>query len=390
MKQPLNDEIALFYKSWEKFEYDRNGLESSLFILVDDLTFLEKELFTFSEISEVSDKLESLIAASEKEKISKYLIEKLQNSKEYISSIRSSPEEIDITPEKVMKRGAPFESVPKQRIIDIADKISKSQNLMSEIEITSLTQMLESENSPHVIKSYANQIIKKIPDWILPSPLEWETLSVSSERSWRNIVSFNREKNCHTLMVNTSKNRNYSMWECKALAVHEVCGHILHLTKLRESLGESHNAELAISIHTLDSYYTETVAQTLFYFLAESSNDPELQFLFYKFHLDFVLRNNALVDAINQNNSAEVAVESYIQSLDLVSGPKVNPDLLKTNFQKILSDSFFCAQTFNYVAGVECIIPYLIKSPKVERQIIEFLLTEPRSHADVKAYLLSS
>lgn len=387
MKQKVNDEIAQFYRSWQKFEADTNGLESSLFILVDDLTYLDKQTIEFESYQEISMKLDELFTKASSGSVSKYLVEKLRNSRAYLSRVLQKASQEILTPEIVIQRGAPFEILAITRLEEIVDEIRSNQELLGDHLLSRLQAPVEAKDAPGYISAFAKEILQKVPNWIKPNNITWETLEISSERAWRNIVSFNKSKNCHSLLVNTSRNRTYSSWECKALAIHEVCGHILHLTKLRDSLGQNKNAELAISIHTVDSYYTETVAQTLFYYIAKVLDEPELLYLFYKFHLEFSLRNNALITAINNSCSSDCAVHYHSNFLENMKFTEVDINLLSLAYKKILSDPFFCAQTFNYVAGVELVIPYLFKNEDVDMQIINFLLTEPRSHSDVKNFL---
>lgn len=387
MKQKVNDEIAQFYRSWQKFEADTNGLESSLFILVDDLTYLDKQTIEFESYQEISMKLDELFTKASSGSVSKYLVEKLRNSRAYLSRVLQKASQEILTPEIVIQRGAPFEILAITRLEEIVDEIRSNQELLGDHLLSRLQAPVEAKDAPGYISAFAKEILQKVPSWIKPNNITWETLEISSERAWRNIVSFNKSKNCHSLLVNTSRNRTYSSWECKALAIHEVCGHILHLTKLRDSLGRNKNAELAISIHTVDSYYTETVAQTLFYYIAKVLDEPELLYLFYKFHLEFSLRNNALITAINNSCSTDSAVHYHSNFLENMNFTEVDINLLNLAYKKILSDPFFCAQTFNYVAGVELVIPYLFKNEDVDMQIINFLLTEPRSHSDVKNFL---
>lgn len=369
----LSEELVSIYRAWATLVTREKGVEDSLFILVDDLAPQSIVPVKFDNELEVLNALRNVEKKMQPK--DSYTHHKVRNSIAYLESFMVKPE---LNVLSVMERGAPVFRVSEERVQNLFSRMSEIENQIGNEGMARLNKKVQGDEVPGIIKSTAKKYCGTLVDNIGMKPISWRLKETHSEKPWRMVATFSTIDDTQELWVNTNRNISYEYWELYALSLHEVCGHLFHLNHLKLAYESRIEKEhLCIAIHGIDSFYTETVAQCIFFYLTKATDSLIAEYCFLRFHLEFILKNNTILDYIEGVGELDVAVEGYCSFFP--------GDREKTlaYFKKVISDPFFSAQILNYVGGYEVLCDKMEEFPE---STIKYLISEPRTFDDIKNF----
>lgn len=381
----LSDRIIACYRGWRNLVQRTSGEEASQLVLIDDLA-PPVAAASFGRTEDVQRELEGLLidAADWKDHpdtLLRYSYAKLSQSLAYANQ-RS---ERLVTRKEIEARGTKWTTVPENRLVSLTGEIEEFRRRLmlsgfSENELSDYFDVrLDNADAPALIRDNAEAWLPRLYS-CKPSLLrfEFDVVARTSLASWRNRVTHDGKK--FVLLVNVAPHVRYTKSLAEAFALHEICGHMVHLQQLACSERVLRTAPhlLCFAIHTQDSYFVEGVAQCVPYVLASRSGgrpspiEGELK----RSELQMLVRHKNITDLIEGRVTPAQAVERHLKFLPESVG-------VEGMYSRIMADPFSSCQTLNYVTSLDDFRPAMASSPDAAGRIFDALMSGFFAHADL-------
>ncbi len=212
---------------------------------------------------------------------------------------------------------------------------------------------------------------------------EYKIEECENNSSFRAMVINNN--NNFVLLLNRTNYRYFTEGIIENLAIHEVCGHMVHLSQLsnNKNLMLKFPHLFQISIHTQDSYLTEFIAQLIAHYLQKNfSNENDLIFpAFTYFNLQFAVRHYNVTRLIEEEITLSEAVEFHTRYL--IESPKIIANMYKN----IVKNTFFSAQVLNYSSSIDSIRNIMVLNQTKQYKILMKMLTNFYTHIEIDSLI---
>lgn len=356
-------EIVSIYRGWYDISRE-SGVVLSKLVLIDDLAPCEIVANNYNTLSEVK---KDLISVLNKVSDDNYTKIKIENSISYINSQIDKDQNNPNLKEFICSLGTKWRKPLLKEIEDIFSNINSYE-----------AKPIESDQALGLIKKQVNEIQESLrADGLDLASFDLEFEDHKSDLPWRNIVTFEEGK--FKLLVNSAQ--TYDEFDVISFAFHEVFGHVLHFNQIIK------NDELlphlkCISVHTLDSFYAESIAQYMYSFLVDNYFSENKMFAQakYRFQLFFAVRHYNIVQLIEDDVSMDEVVAFHMKYLG------GEAELLNGMYKSIKSNPFFCSQIMNYHEGLTILSPLLSITKERGIKIVEELLSRPLTFKQMEEY----
>lgn len=357
----LCSRITSFYRGWRDWVERTEGYDAATLIVIDDLappSASEK----FSSRDDIRLALESLIEASaawsaSPDPLLRYSHDKLRQSQVYLNQVPTE----SVSRSDIERRGTRWVDFDPAVLDGLARKASAYREGLSAKGIPEAAQAeyydatLPGPLVADSIRGYSERWLAEFRK-VRPGlkPFAYEVRDINDPGPWRNMVVHDGER--FILRVNTAPHLRYTRGMTEAFALHEVCGHMVHLQELAGSKRVLETAPhlLCIATHTLDSGFVEGVAQYIAHFLPERV-EPEISLatgeLLYT-DLRFLVVHKNLMDLLEKRVTLPQASERHSRLLK--DGVEPGP-----RYRRLMSDSFFSSLCLNYASSLDDYQPLL-------------------------------
>lgn len=357
----LNRRIISCYRGWKALALRDAGEEGANRVLIDDLA-PESPPTVFASRVDVARELDALLELTALWKeaplgLSRYSRAKLTHSRAFLSQ---TPGE-RVSRAAVAARGTPWREVTDSRLSAHRERLSSMRRAMAEADFSLdsqreyFDQRLAQEAVIPAIRGSAETWLGRLhirfPS-LVPAPFRLEARQ--SLAAWRNRVTHDGRE--FVLLVNLAPHVVYTRSLTEVLALHEVCGHVVHLQQLAASprIRDVHPELLCFSIHTHDSYYLEGVAQFVSWMMAAPQGEAPspLAAELLRSELLMLVRQRNIMDLLE--GRIDVASAAARHRADFPDTPDA-----EGVYSRIVSDPFSACQTLNYVSSLDDFRPAL-------------------------------
>lgn len=347
--------ITSFYRGWRDWVERTEGYDAATLVVIDDLA-PPAPSEAFGSREEVLRSLQSLVEASapwasSPEPLLRYSHDKLRQSLVYLNQ---APTET-ISRSDIERRGTRWVDFDESDLEELLQKASLSRaDLLA--QGVSETKLADYYDAPLPGPAVADSIRAYSERWLWEfrrvrpglQPFDYEVRAVVDPGPWRNMVVHDGSR--FVLRVNTAPHLTYTKGMTEGFALHEVCGHMVHLQELASSERVLETAPhlLCIATHTLDSGFVEGVAQFVAHYLpdrVEPGRSLARGEMLYT-DLRFLVVHKNLMDLLEGRVSVDQAAERHSRLLkgSVDPGPR---------YRRLLSDPFFCSLCLNYASSLD-------------------------------------
>ncbi len=373
----LGDKCLSLYRSWVKMETVGRGRLLAFQVVVDDLARRQVPVVDYRSYPEISADLKlmlELVGDLPPSSRQRYAAAKLKQSVTFIEQINSDKL---LTHADITARGSPWMPCSDAVLNDFAGEFHqrKIKSGLSAREINQYLQepLTQSEIVTHIdarSRFWLERLKEKLP--YLPAANFVTKPVCLDESSIRNLVTCEFPQ--FKLLVNTAPHLVYTRAATECLSVHEVSGHIVHLTKLAQNqvLQNEYPFLLALAIHTQDAVFLEGVAQYLSCWLIKQyeKTDSLAAMAMSEFNLAFAVRHKNIFGIVSGTDSIDDAVKRHQHYL---AGDGKH---LRDIYERTLADKFFACMVFSYHASYMKLKPALNLSPENVIGFLEKILTD--------------
>lgn len=378
-KTSFSDDVIAVYRGWYRLVESERGWERAKWVLINDLSLSTIEPRSFESLSDVRGALERLLALAPAGKSA----ERIEQSLFFLEQDPGEP----VTKEAVIKRGIPWRPVKeaeldrlKDQVRDLRLRLIDSNQLSEESYRVRYERRAGRAGVAADLGAAGRAGLDRIgASFPRLSPALFETKEIASQLPWSNMVTF--EDGVIRLIANIGPIPDYSPGRQGFLAVHEICGHVLHFSQLlrSEKLRATSSHRLCLAIHTYDSYFIEGIAQFISSVYAERVYPgPTLSHLDIKqCELFVAVRHRNLTELIERRIDAREAVEferSYL------GGDEAK---IAAYYEAVLKDVFFSCQTLVYYPSHQALLPALELPDAALARFLDDLLGEHYSPAEL-------
>lgn len=355
--------ITSFYRGWRDWVERTEGYDAATLIVIDDLAPpAAPERFGGRE--DVLLALEALIKesspwGSSPDPLLRYSHDKLKQSRVYLNQAKTDA----ITRSDIERRGTRWHDFDENDLETLSRKASRyradllTQGISEEALADYYDESLPGPAVAGSTRAYSDRWLAEFRR-VRPGlqPFAYEVQEVNDPGPWRNMVVHDGER--FILRVNTAPHLSYTKGMTEAFALHEVCGHMVHLQQLAcsERVLETAPHLLCIATHTLDSGFVEGVAQFVAHFLpdrVEPGRSLARGEMLYT-DLRFLVVHKNLMDLLEGRVSLDQAVERHTRLLK--GGVEPGP-----RYRRLLADPFFCSLCLNYASSLDDYRPLLAR-----------------------------
>ncbi|MBI4237174.1 MAG: hypothetical protein HY696_01995 [Deltaproteobacteria bacterium] len=255
----------------------------------------------------------------------------------------------------VERFGTPWQHVPQNEIAAIAEACTSYCDAYAqhvgrpEALEDYLYTAISNDDVPALIKRRTRQwldcMYALFPKF---ARFRFAVLNRRSTDTWKNLVTCSTGQ--FSLWVNTHPQHTYTMGFIEFLALHEVCGHMVHFAQLQNNAALAARAPhlLCIAIHTQDTYLVEGIAQWVAALLVDryAPTGAAVRVAAKQMELFFAARHHILCDFIDDAIDLDTAVDRHHRFLGRwLTG---SPADTATWYTTIRNDAISCAQILAY------------------------------------------
>lgn len=375
MNRSLSAQITAFYRGWHAWE-SQHSAERAKFVVIDDLAAARIAPQRFRNRTDVVATCRRVLNAAEHsstlESYQDYTVAKLSHSLAFLTDAPGRR----LAAGDMARRGTPWVPVTDAELADLHatyDQLRRAAIAEAAVDGDRyFDEPLEPDGVGTSIAGYAQTWLPRLYQrysWL--QRFAFSHQSVSSAAGWRNMVT--HDPPGFVLLVNTARHHTYTRALAETFALHEICGHMVHLAQLAANSRLQTDAPhlLCIAIHTQDSYLTEGIAQLLAAHLVATSDGhwSAVAAAFQHFVLHFAVRHRHIMDLVEDAISLDAAATRHRDFL----GGEVAAH--RAGYERLLQDPFFCCQVLNYHGAFMALRPLLALSPTSFDVALRNLLT---------------
>lgn len=357
----LSGRITAFYRGWRDWVERAEGYDAATLIVIDDLA-PPAPPDKFNSREDVRLALESLIEASapwsaSPDPLLRYSHAKLRQSQVYLNQVPGE----SVSRSDIERRGTRWVDFDPAALDGLARRAAAYREALSARGVSEEAQADYYDDAlpgPAVadsIRAYSERWLAEFRK-LRPGlrSFAYEVRDVTDPGPWRNMVVHDGEH--FILRVNTAPHLQYTRGMTEAFALHEVCGHMVHLQELAGSQRVLETAPhlLCIATHTLDSSFVEGVAQYIAHYLP-GRVEPDASLaageMLYT-DLRFLVVHKNLMDLLENRITLEQACERHSRLLK--GGVEPGP-----RYRRLMADSFFSSLCLNYASSLDDYRPLL-------------------------------
>lgn len=375
----FSDDVIAVYRGWYALAEKDGGWERVKWVLINDLSLSPVDPLRCDTLSDVRRALERLLVIAPAGKSA----ERIEQSLFFIEQNPGEP----VTKEAVIKRGIPWRPVQEAQLVRLKDQARNLRLRLidtGQLSDESFRARYDRRSGKAGVaadlgvagRAGLDRIGARFPRL---SPAVFSTKETATSLPWSNMVTF--EEGVIRLIANIGPLPDYSPGRQGFLAIHEICGHVLHFSQLlrSENLRATSAHLLCLSIHTYDSYFIEGIAQFISSLYAERVYPgPTLSHLDIKqCELFVAVRHRNLTELIEKRIEVREAVEferSYL------GGDKAK---IAAYYEVVLKDVFFSCQTLVYYPSHQALLPALTLPDAELERFLGGLLGEHHSPVDL-------
>lgn len=341
----LSLEIISAYRGWHDLTLAEKGYDAAKLIVIDDLAppAAPARFAAMAEVEAAFARLAHGVApwARSDDPFLRYSHAKISQSLAYIRQSADLPGGL----EGVAARGGRWMHIADEELVEMRARLDSIRTGRPAGAPDPL-EFIDNSEAPRLIGENADRWLPRMGE-LLPGlePVRYRIRAVDEPAPWRNMVV--HEDGGFVLLVNTSAAVRYTRADAEYFALHEVCGHVVHLSMLarsREVLARAPHL-LCISIHTRDAWYTEGVAQAISEFVISGEPPGSLSRAgVLAFDLSFAVIHRNVVDLLEGSVSPEGAAALHAR---LIPG---GPDRAAF-YRRISADPFYACQALVYASS---------------------------------------
>lgn len=358
MSTDLAKRIVGFYRAWQTLAAG-DSAEAGFWVLVDDLCFHDVSTPVFKSKAEADAHLQRLIreADSLSGSYAVYTREKLAQSLLYLRQAAASR----VSRSDIEARGIPW-FVPTKNELQGLREETRRLRMVAEVGLRSRGEDPQKYFGDVLSPTDAATFLQQDGDfWLAQAANVWgiSTADIAYQVVARNLnASFQNlvitEGDRIKLILNSSINGVFTQAHLRFLAIHEILGHVLHFTRMRQNTELQRQAPhlLCIAIHTMDAMHVEGVAQILSEAMIKAlpGQFPEVACQVSWGNLFMAVRHRNICRLIaNEVSCAEAAAEH----VELIDAPPSRVSALTEMYEDRLTDPFACIQGLAYYASLQ-------------------------------------
>jgi hypothetical protein len=369
--ETLGQQIVGFYRGWQNLAL-KESAEQAWWVLVDDLYPKSVSVPQLHSKADIEAALQQLLVEWEASSspYKAYTKAKLNQSLMYL---RQAEQKKKVSREDIIARGVPW-FVPERTELESLRTTLKQQRADAENALRAKGDDPESYFGEVLDPARAAAFLKSDGDfWLTQASAVWgiPTSDVSYDVEARHLkASFQNlvvtEQGRIKLLLNSAIGGVFTRAHLRFLAIHEVLGHVLHFTRMRQKVEVCRDAPqlLCITIHTFDALHVEGVAQIMAEAMVQANvgRYPEIACQISWGNLFMAVRHRNIVRLISGEISPEVAASEHADLMD-VSVNRI--PALTAMYTERLTDPFACIQGLVYYASLRSCEHWLKLTPSI-------------------------
>lgn len=361
------DAATSVYRGWKNYVRRYESRDAASYVVVDDLAPRVHAPMRYRHREHIAEDFTSIAQHLAQENpttalFPAYTHHKLHQSIAYVTA-RAAP----VTQRSMVERfGTPWQHVPQREVAAIAEACTSSRDAYAqhvgrpEALEDYLYTAIPNDDVPALLKRrtryWLDCMYARFPKF---ARFRFAVLNRPSTDTWKNLVTCSTGQ--FSLWVNTHSQHTYTMGFIEFLALHEVCGHMVHFAQLQNNAALAARVPhlLCIAIHTQDTYLVEGIAQWVAALLVDryAPTGAAVRVVAKQMELFFAARHHILCDFIDGAIDLNTAVDCHHRFLGRwLTGSAENT---ATWYTTIRNDAVSCTQILAYHGAFSQLQPAL-------------------------------